>query len=538
MLASLLLCTAASSAALPHIMMVLVDDLGYGNVGWLRTDGSKEVQTPVMDGLVKEGLELTRFYAFKYCSPSRSAFQSGRNPIHVNVVNPPADMLNPDDPISGYSGIPTKMTSIAEKLSSAGYIAHAVGKWDVGMATPRHTPSGRGYRSWLGYFNHCNDYWTSVDKCGMGSCPGDAEMVDLWEQNGTTSRPGWGLNNSRTQCSQQKQSHGCKFEDDMFAERVVDIISGHNVTAGPLFLFWATHGIHGPLECPDATLDKFVDVVPYKQRRMYAALTNHIDTLIGNAVSALHSAKLYDETLIVLSSDNGGDSSANNWPLRGAKFSNWEGGIHVPAFVSGGAVPESRRGTQWTGIAALWDIYATFCGVAGVDTHDAMAAAAGLPPVDSVNLWPAWSGNDTELYPRAELAIGGALGSSHGGGNKPLTTTVEGIIYHHYKLLWGSFDEAIWTGPQFPNKTSNPSAWTTTANCSAGCLYNLIADPTEHNDIAADNPALVAQLKQRILAINLTAFSPNRGSISPSACSVATGQYRGFWGPFANLTVP
>ena len=81
------------------------------------------------------------------------------------------------------------MTSIAEKMSSAGYAPHAVGKWDAGIATFKHTPAGRGFESWLGYFGHCNDYWTQIDKCGMASCPGltDPEatvsMVDLWYQS-------------------------------------------------------------------------------------------------------------------------------------------------------------------------------------------------------------------------------------------------------------------------------------------------------------------------------------------------------------------
>ena len=88
----------------------------------------KEVQTPSLDELVREGIQLTSFYAFKYCSPSRSGFLSGRNPIHVNVVNGQTTLLNPADPVSGYSGIPVNMTSIADKLSGAGYSAHAVGK--------------------------------------------------------------------------------------------------------------------------------------------------------------------------------------------------------------------------------------------------------------------------------------------------------------------------------------------------------------------------------------------------------------------------
>jgi len=80
------------------------------------------------------------------------------------VVNGATTCHNPADNVSGFSGIPVPMTGIAEKLGAIGYATHAVGKWDAGMATMHHTPAGRGFQSWLGYFGHCNDYWTEIDK--------------------------------------------------------------------------------------------------------------------------------------------------------------------------------------------------------------------------------------------------------------------------------------------------------------------------------------------------------------------------------------
>ena len=91
------------------------------------------------------------------CSPSRSSYQSGRLPIHVNVVNLDMSFANASDPVSGFAGVPRNMTGIAAKLKSAGYATHMVGKWDAGMATPDHTPKGRGYDSSLIYFHHAND---------------------------------------------------------------------------------------------------------------------------------------------------------------------------------------------------------------------------------------------------------------------------------------------------------------------------------------------------------------------------------------------
>jgi arylsulfatase I/J len=107
---------------------------GWANVGWHRTpnaSGSDEAVTPSLNSLVAEGIELGNFRTFKYCSPSRSALQTGRNPIHVTVVNGGTDLNNPADPVSGWTGIPTNMTSIAEKLQAVGYRPHATGKWYV-----------------------------------------------------------------------------------------------------------------------------------------------------------------------------------------------------------------------------------------------------------------------------------------------------------------------------------------------------------------------------------------------------------------------
>merc|ERR1719337_791507 len=87
--------------------------------------------------------------------PGRSALQSGRNPYHVNPLNAAPDISNPQDPVSGFAAIPRNMTGIASKLAAAGYKTAAFGKWDAGMATPDHTPHGRGYHTALTYFHHC-----------------------------------------------------------------------------------------------------------------------------------------------------------------------------------------------------------------------------------------------------------------------------------------------------------------------------------------------------------------------------------------------
>ena len=127
----------------PHIFLLLIDDLGWGNVGFNRAAPTREVQTPTLDGLVASGVKLDRFYVFSCCSPSRASVLSGRLPPHVETWLTDPSISNANDTESGWAGIPRSMTGLAAVLRRANYSTAAVGKWDAGMATPQHSPRAR-----------------------------------------------------------------------------------------------------------------------------------------------------------------------------------------------------------------------------------------------------------------------------------------------------------------------------------------------------------------------------------------------------------
>jgi arylsulfatase A-like enzyme len=147
----------APAAPRPHIILVALDDYGWAD-SWHRPAGSNESQIPTLDALVAEGIDLARHYVFQYCSPSRSALHTGRNPLHVNVLNSFLDIHNAADPVSGYQGVPLNMTFLPQLLKRANYSTHFVGKSHLGMATPAHIPTARGYDTSLHYFSGANDY--------------------------------------------------------------------------------------------------------------------------------------------------------------------------------------------------------------------------------------------------------------------------------------------------------------------------------------------------------------------------------------------
>ena len=211
---------------------------GWGNVAYHRDRSpagpSKEVVTPNLDELVKTGIELDRFYTYKFCSPSRSSLMTGRFSQHVNMHNLALTVPR--------HGIPINMTTVASKLKTAGYATHAVGKWHCGMASEAQTPTGKGFDTYFGYFDGYNDYLHSLS--GTTGCPGRPGTVtygastadapkctgssviarhltsatDLW----LNDHPAHGLN-------------GTGFEEALFLERVL----GRECHGTPrLFQFW------------------------------------------------------------------------------------------------------------------------------------------------------------------------------------------------------------------------------------------------------------------------------------------------------------
>lgn len=567
----------------PHILAILWDDFGWASASWHRDyvlggehiPASSEVQTPALEALLRQGLELDRAYAFRECSPTRSAIQSGRHPTNVNVMNAAMETVNPGDPVAGFAGIPRNMTGIATKLAAAGYVTAYFGKWDAGMATPDHPPDGRGYQQGLWYYHHDNDYWSMT---GGPQCNGQP-ITDLWHKRAGMDRgmPALGFNSTCVgrfppgvhpeQCKpgpHHRMLHNIwkGYEDALFEHHVINLLDNHDPSR-PLFIFWAPHAVHGPLQVPDAFLDRFANLevadAPQGERQTYAAMVAMADESVGNVTRKLQEKGMWDDLVIVFMSDNGGPISehgmtgGNNYPLKGGKYSNWEGGIRINSFVSGGFLHPSRRGRRYRGLVAAWDWYATFASLAGVDATDFRAQASGLPPVDSIDM--------------SELLVGGRslsacrLRRDFPIGAQPRPTALEsatpcediapwinsidncssvvGIIAERegrlWKLITGLEKQYVATGPYTPNST----AFLSTApeydrDCGAGCLFDLESDPLESTDLAELRPQMVNSLQRRMEEHARRSFNPRRGFNTGQACDAALNEYGGFWGPFVH----
>jgi len=481
------LCGAAIGAP-PHIVFLLVDDLGFAGVGFNSPLG--EPKTPNIDALAAEGAVLGRHYAYQFCSPTRSSFLSGRLPIHVNQQNHPPCELG--------GGVPPNMTTIATLLRRAGYSTHHAGKWHGGMSKHEQLPINRGFDTSLAMLSGAADHFTNKRSCGKG------DFVDMW----LNTAPARGLNGT--------------YSEFQYVNHAIAAIRAHD-TSRPLFLYMAFQNVHGPTEAPKRFLDLYNNSI-FKARRNGLAQISAVDEGIANLTAALKGKGMWENTLVVFSSDNGGPADhESNFPLRGSKGSDFEGGVRTVAFVSGGWLPSHMRGATVGGMMHITDWYATFASLVGEDPEDKLAATLGLPPIDSLDMLQLLTGANA-TSPRTELPLSYAAG----GGNRAL-------IRGRYKLILNAntIKNGFFPGPTTPNGTR----YTSQVDCSSGCLFDLVTDELEHHDLATDKPELVKSLQARLEAIGATVYqSPGSSSADRNAVAAAEKTYGGFWGPWEGLT--
>ena len=298
------------------------------------------------------------------------------------------------------------------------------------MTSEYHTPKGRGFEQALIYFHHCNSFWTSTVSARTDKlCSADGAMIDLWTNDGPAPAHQPGV-----------------YQEWMFVDKARAIMSEYaaNATAkarGPLFLYYASHAVHTPMEVPQSHLDRFLNISELSLTGQgYAALVSVLDEAVGNLTQSLKATGLWGRTLLVFQSDNGGPiydenfgtdpncpstvrpgmtgpngrapykgtcldfgGAASNHPLKGGKFSNFEGGVRAVSFLAGGFLPAHVRGAVSHALIATADWLGTFAALAGVDATDKRAAVHGLPPIDSVDQSPLILGAHYFYYRRSLL---------------------------------------------------------------------------------------------------------------------------------------
>jgi len=348
----------AAEADNPNIIVLLADDLGYGELG---CQGNEEIPTPHIDSIAANGVRFTNGYVTgPNCSPSRAGFLSGRIPTRFGYENNPIGHRNEDPAI----GFPTSETTLAETMQDAGYTTGLLGKWHLGGTAAYH-PFRHGFEEFFG-FMHEGHYFVQPPYEGVttmlrrktlpdgevGRWIGKKKLIyHKWPSN----EPDYDADNPIIRGGQPVME--TEYLTDALTREAVDFIDRHDDK--PFFLYLAYNAVHSPLQGADAYMRKFSHIQDI-QRRIFAAMLANMDDSVGAVMKQLRKSGLEENTLVFFLSDNGGPTrelTSSNAPLRGQKGMMYEGGLRVPFMVQWkGTLP---KGKVYNHPVTSLDIYAT-----------------------------------------------------------------------------------------------------------------------------------------------------------------------------------
>lgn len=435
-----------TAEARPNILVMVADDLGWADVGYHGGD----IDTPSLDQLAEQGVQLNRFYTTPICSPTRAALMTGRDPIRLGVAY---GVILPWD----NTGVHPDEHFMPQSFQSAGYQTAMVGKWHLGHAQMTYHPNNRGFDHFYGHLH------TEV-----GFYPPFAN-----------------------QGGKDFQQNGVSIDDDgyetyLLANEVSRYIRERDKNR-PFFMYMPFIAPHTPLDAPLELQEKYEDIntdlPPARSRQtddtrristmmlqpsarpMYAAVVDAMDQAIGQVLQTLEDEGIADNTIVLFFSDNGGAAysygGANNAPLRGGKGETFEGGIRVVSLLRWPAMLDS--GQQFDQIMSVMDVFPTLAAAAGIE-------AGNTFKLDGRNMWPA-------------IALGETVSLE-----KPLMFASEIPIYGSFKFT--AFDED-W---KLVQEVEQEQLSITVTNY----LFDIANDPNEYNNLASAYPDIVEQLSQAI----------------------------------------
>lgn len=353
-LAGLLCFSSSGKESRPNILLILADDLGYGD---LSIQGCKQFATPNIDSIAKNGVRFKQGYVSNsVCAPSRAGILSGRIGIGFEA-NLPNNTIHGLDP---------KLPTMADHLKQAGYKTFCVGKWHLGYL-PEHHPNQRGFDEFYGLVGGSRSYYALET----------TDQHSAIERNGVVEKD-------------PKDS----YVTDRLTKGAVDYINGHVQinSKQPFFMYLSYTAPHGPLEPKPGYAERFPHIEK-ENRRAYAGLVASLDEGVGDVLQCLEKNSLIQNTLIVFMSDNGGPTDHNaswNGVLKGKKGTLWEGGVRVPFFLQWPDKITEGQEMDWPVISL--DLLPTFGKAAGIKQD---------LPGDGLNLWPYLAGTGTESPERS-----------------------------------------------------------------------------------------------------------------------------------------
>ncbi len=416
------------AAKRPNIIFILIDDFGYADSG---PYGAKDIRTPNIDRLAREGVRFTDFYSNgPVCTPTRCGFITGRWQQRTGfewAMGFTAESFWRrgdswvEEPEIHAMGLPTSIPTLPKMLKATGYATGAFGKWHLGLKD-EYNPTKHGFDEYFGellghsdYYNHA--YYDGTYALREGTKPVQVEG----------------------------------YLTDLINQRATEFVRQH--AQKPFFLYVPHLAVHCPYQPPNRPLPSVTKENMYDgDRATYAAMVERIDDGVGMILSELEKQGIADNTLVVLSSDNGGERYSDNSPLFHHKSTLWEGGIRVPCLMRWPAKLPPGKVTNQVGITM--DLSATFAAVAG-------ATVPSATPFDGIDLMPIL------LQQKPPLT-------------RTLCWRIDRSTRHQKAVRHGS--------------------WKYIQDGNVEMLFDLQNDISERSDRSFQNPAIFADLKQRLAA--------------------------------------
>jgi arylsulfatase A-like enzyme len=416
--AQMFVLTVAKAQDRPNIIYIMADDLGYAD---LSCYGRKEYKTPHLDRLSEQGVKLLNAYSSApVCTPTRVAFFTGRYPARVPVgLYEPITSANSDSLV----GIPAELPTLPILLQRSGYETNLVGKWHVGDK-PEFRPRSRGFDYFYGFTPGAIDYVNHRHRLMENDAVVEHEgyMTDLLEKKAE-----WVIKKKREK---------------------------------PFFLALMFNAPHWPWQGPkDPGYPDSVMWTSGGSPSTYVQMMQSLDDAVGKILQAIDDAGISKNTVVIFTSDNGGERFSDMGPFKGSKMQLWEGGIRVPAFVRW---PDRiRAGSSTRQVATTMDWTATILSLAGAKPDPKF-------PVDGIDLMPILIGQQKEM-PR--------------------------------ELYWRVFQ-------RLQNKAMREGSWKYLQDKNGEYLFNLDKDPYEKEDVRQANNEVFQRLKNKYAAWESSVLKP------------------------------